>query len=779
MEDDNDDSDSAPAPAEARPPWHPNTGLIESLDLGGGAYSSTPGTVGDALWVWAICLLIGVSTALVAQLINLTVENVAGTKFLTTSSLLSTHGGAVSFLFFVAVNLALTSCSATVTALYAPAAAGSGIGDVKAYLNGLDVPGLLQARTLAAKVVGSAASVAAGLAVGKEGPFVHIGATVGALLSQGGTHRRHLRWACFDSLRNDRARRDFVTCGASCGVAAAFRAPIGGLLFALEELATHWRAQLTWRSFAANAACVVSLRAIMRYCSGAADGPRRCGLFNPASLFLFDSSPLTGGQEDVRLVELLPICLLATTGGVLGAAFTGASEILCTWRRDVLGRRPLVQVGEACALALLTSIVCFFMPLAVQCTPCPRHLGDCPRSTEHPTGNFLPFGCTHPSHYNDLATLLFNTPEAAIRNLFSSQTSGEYSASSLVAFFVLFYVLSLLTYGVALPSGLFVPSALCGAAYGRLVGAALVAHVPSAQGIQEGTYALLGAAAFLGGATRMTVSLCVILLELTANLWLLPSVMAVLLIAKASGDMLTASVYDTHNAIKRLPLLHAEPTEDVARVTADRLVAHQVGRPVTLPPSPTVARLVRVLSRCPHNGFPVLDSQGHLQGLVLRSTLLALLRARAWHAEPGDPQPGGAAAVDLSSWASSPGPSLHDVVAGLRPEEQRLHVDLARWMDTRPLCVTHNAPLGQVHASFRFLGLRHAVVLPPPPQSGVLGLVTRKDCLPSVIRARMRVAAGEEHMLELHSRRRVEDVEVQAQLIPPASPRGARNRGAL
>ena len=775
MEDDNDDSDSAPAPAEARPPWHPNTGLIESLDLGVGAYSSTPGTVGDALWVWAICLLIGVSTALVAQLINLTVENVAGTKFLTTSSLLSTHGGAVSFLFFVSVNLALTSCSATVTALYAPAAAGSGIGDVKAYLNGLDVPGLLQARTLAAKVVGSAASVAAGLAVGKEGPFVHIGATVGALLSQGGAQRRHFRWACFDSLRNDRARRDFVTCGASCGVAAAFRAPIGGLLFALEELATHWRAQLTWRSFAANAACVVSLRAIMRYCSGAADGPRRCGLFNPASLFLFDSSPLTGGQEDVRLVELLPIALLATTGGVLGAAFTGASEILCTWRRDVLGRRPLVQVGEACALALLTSVVCFFMPLAVQCTPCPRHLGDCPRSAEHPTGNFLPFGCTSPNHYNDLATLLFNTPEAAIRNLFSSQTSREYSASSLVAFFVLFYVLSLLTYGVALPSGLFVPSALCGAAYGRLVGLALVAHVPSAQGIQEGTYALLGAAAFLGGATRMTVSLCVILLELTANLWLLPSVMAVLLLAKASGDMLTASVYDTHNAIKRLPLLHAEPQAEVARVTADRLVAHQQGCPVTLPASPSVARLVRILARCPHNGFPVLDDQGHLQGLVLRSTLLALLRARAWRSEPGDVGP--ASTVDLSSWASSPGPSLHDVVAGLRPEEQRLHVDLAPWMDSRPHCVTHNAPLGQVHASFRFLGLRHVVVLPPPPRSGVLGVITRKDLLPAVIKARLRAAAGE-HSLELRTRR-AEDGEAQAQLIPPASPRGARNRGAL
>ena len=50
--------------------------------------------------------------------------------------------------------------------------------------------------------------------------------------------------------------------------------------------------------------------------------------------------------------------------------------------------------------------------------------------------------------------------------------------------------------------------------------------------IDEGTYALLGAASFLGGAMRMTVSLCVILLELTNNLNLLPLMMLVLLVAK-------------------------------------------------------------------------------------------------------------------------------------------------------------------------------------------------------------------------------------------------------
>lgn len=54
--------------------------------------------------------------------------------------------------------------------------------------------------------------------------------------------------------------------------------------------------------------------------------------------------------------------------------------------------------------------------------------------------------------------------------------------------------------GVALPTGLFVPSILCGAAYGRLVGVFVADLRPftGSSSIDEGTYALLGAASFLG-----------------------------------------------------------------------------------------------------------------------------------------------------------------------------------------------------------------------------------------------------------------------------------------
>ncbi len=48
---------------------------------------------------------------------------------------------------------------------------------------------------------------------------------------------------------NDRDRADMVTAGAAAGVAAAFRSPVGGVLFALEEMSSWWRNQLMWLIF--------------------------------------------------------------------------------------------------------------------------------------------------------------------------------------------------------------------------------------------------------------------------------------------------------------------------------------------------------------------------------------------------------------------------------------------------------------------------------------------------------------------------------------------------
>ena len=66
---------------------------------------------------------------------------------------------------------------------WAPAAAGSGVSLVIAYLNGNAVPDLLNARSLAVKWAGTMCSVSANLTVGPEAPMVHLGACTSHLVA--------------------------------------------------------------------------------------------------------------------------------------------------------------------------------------------------------------------------------------------------------------------------------------------------------------------------------------------------------------------------------------------------------------------------------------------------------------------------------------------------------------------------------------------------------------------------------------------------------------------
>lgn len=70
--------------------------------------------------------------------------------------------------------------------------------------------------------------------------MVHTGACIAALVGQGGSRKYGLTCKWLRYFKNDRDRRDLVTCGAGAGVAAAFRAPVGGVLFALESMSSWY-----------------------------------------------------------------------------------------------------------------------------------------------------------------------------------------------------------------------------------------------------------------------------------------------------------------------------------------------------------------------------------------------------------------------------------------------------------------------------------------------------------------------------------------------------------
>lgn len=153
--------------------------------------------------------------------------------------------------------------------MFQPLAAGSGIPELKTYLNGVHIRGLLQVKTFIAKVVGVMFSISSGLIAGKEGPFVHGGGIVGGGL--GGMGSRTLTTLFKDRVtfktnrrvggyfRNDADHRDFTAIGTAAGVATAFAAPIGGLLFTIEEGASFYSTSVLWRGFLSTSVGVLTL----------------------------------------------------------------------------------------------------------------------------------------------------------------------------------------------------------------------------------------------------------------------------------------------------------------------------------------------------------------------------------------------------------------------------------------------------------------------------------------------------------------------------------------
>lgn len=126
-------------------------------------------------------------------------------------------------------------------------AAGSGVAEVKVILSGFVLHGYLGVRTLVIKSLGLILSVASGLSLGKEGPYVHIATALGNIAC-----RIFSKYS-----RNDGKRREILSASAACGVAVAFGAPIGGVLFSLEEVSYYFPSKTLFRTFFC---CIVSIR---------------------------------------------------------------------------------------------------------------------------------------------------------------------------------------------------------------------------------------------------------------------------------------------------------------------------------------------------------------------------------------------------------------------------------------------------------------------------------------------------------------------------------------
>ena len=697
-------------------------------------------------WIakWFIFGLVGVITGTLAALVAQAVEALGGWKFEMATEMLQHGQTSLAYVFFVGVSTAFTTIAALLVVGVEPVAAGSGIPQLKAYLNGTAYMRLLQVKTLVVKLVGVTFSVTGGLIIGKEGPMVHTGGVLGANISHLPGCRRcfgNARWLM--RFRNDRDKRDFVSGGTAAGVAAAFGAPVGGVLFALEEAASHWSISLTWMVFFCAMLSTFTLNLIkIAIEPGASFG----GLvtFGPPS------------EHPYKVWETPFFLLCGIVGGMFGAVFNGLNAKINHWRRDNCTQRPVAKLVEVMLIAAATASFHFWLPAWFEnCQPIPTQWNSTQQVSalgENPEGFYQKYRC-HNKTYNDMATSTFACSDTLIKGFFHND--GYYHMGGLAAYFFVTFILACVTYGISVPSGLFVPCILMGCAYGRLYGEVMKYYVFPDEQIVAGTYALMGAVGMLGGVARMTISMSVILMETTQNMQFLLPIMMILLVGKWIGDLFNISLYDLHVEIQCMPFVEASPP-----LGMENMVAVQVASGVVRPgsndaaeshigengsvshvrcvrPKMTVFGLIALLDTTTHGGFPVIgENTQRMVGFILRNRIIVLLNALLKRGEPpagGGNDPPLCTEADFvvslnSRRATLPRPRARrdGMVEALRNGPDTI-LDLAPYIDRDTLTVQAGFPMSKVYTLFRSLGLRHLCVV--DTEGRPVGIITRKELM--------------------------------------------------
>ena len=158
---------------------------------------------------WLFLCGVAVFTSLAAVVITWAARLIMYLKFikvvnpLIESEMAGSRNLGVTCMVYIAFNLVLVILACFTVIFGARIAAGSGIPEVRCWLNGVKIKYAVRVKTLAMKVLGVIGASASGLPVGKEGPMIHSGAVVGAGISQVNNTVQFLRFIQAHSLALD------------------------------------------------------------------------------------------------------------------------------------------------------------------------------------------------------------------------------------------------------------------------------------------------------------------------------------------------------------------------------------------------------------------------------------------------------------------------------------------------------------------------------------------------------------------------------------------------
>ncbi|ORX82091.1 hypothetical protein K493DRAFT_241238 [Basidiobolus meristosporus CBS 931.73] len=538
-------------------------------------------------------------------------------------------------------------------------AAGSGIPEVKTILSGFVIRGYLGFRTLWVKFIGIILSVSSGLATGKEGPLVHIACCLGNVCCR----------ALAKVNKNEAKKREVLSAAAAAGVAVAFAAPVGGALFSLEEVSYYFPNRVLIRSFV----CAFSGAFFLKLWD-----PFRTGKIVLFQVFY---------DQPWQYFELIFFFILGIFGGLFGYFFVQVNLWYNKMRSTKLKNYPILEVV---VLIIITTLCSYWNKwtkisnselVAELFQQCKRDGVDRPLCPSSPSG------------YGPIV--------------------GDLAIALVIKTFLVCF-----TFGIRIPCGIFIPSMVVGALAGKILGIGVeLLHInhPSSpffsscgseQCINPGLYAVVGAAATLTGTTRMTISLIVIMLELTGSLsYVLPLIIANL-VAKWTGDVFSEeSIYDGLIEQKGHPYLDSKKEYIFLGRTGEITEYHvdviSVNEPNTI--KMLKKKIQRMLgSEYPDGGFPILD-HGYLIGYIACNELEYVIKKLK--------------NLDLHKCCHF---TEHPELV---PDDE---YDFSAYMDHAPVTVTEYTPMEVVLELFIKLGTRYLCVV---DKGRFVGVIHKKRLL--------------------------------------------------
>ncbi|KAF9227018.1 Cl-channel protein [Gyrodon lividus] len=565
-------------------------------------------------------------------------------------------------------------------------AAGSGISEIKCILAGFIMQGFLGFATFFIKSLTLPLVIASGLSVGKEGPSVHVACCIGAIVAS---------WFQRFS-RSESKMREIITAASAAGVAVAFGSPIGGVLFSIEEMSHIFSIKTMWRSFVCALVATFTLSVM---------NPFRTG-----KLVLFQVTY----SRSWHFFEIIFFVILGIFGGLYGAFMVKFNMQVAAFRRKHLANHG---VAEAVILAILTAIVGY-------------------------PNRFLRIDMT------EMMSILFRECEGGgdYDNLCQLSAQWPMVNSLLLASFIRMGLV-VISYGSKVPAGIFVPSMAIGATFGRMVGIIVKSIYraypqsgmfavcdPDIPCITPGTYAFLGAAAALSGVMRITVTVVVVMFELTGALTYILPTMMVILVTKAVGDFI-----GTRGIAEEAIRFNGYPILDQVDHSSDVAVSEVMKKDLTIlyASGMTVNDVEAVLTSTDVKGFPIVASKSSraLSGYIGRTELRYVLD-KAQHM--GDVTP-----ETPCSFSRQASDQEDFVLSGITSgsalgAEEEVAVELLEttasndvlkvwpWVNQTPLTVSPRLPLEIVMQLFKRMGPRVILV---EEQGSLKGLVTVKDVL--------------------------------------------------